>query len=84
MSRLLRAVVNYCLPERKCGQMLRDMPKAKGIKGQIIGGSRGKAIITGNTSVVSPINDTKTLKEMGISLTQSSRWQKIAAIPDAV
>jgi DNA N-6-adenine-methyltransferase (Dam) len=65
--------------ERRCGQMLRDMPKAVGTKSQLV--SRG--IIGGNT-VLPPINGTKTLEEIGISKMQSSRWQKIAAIPDDV
>ncbi len=59
--------------------MLRDMPKAKGTKGQIIGGSRGHVVITGGNTVLPPVNGTKTLKELGITLNQSSRWQKIAA-----
>jgi hypothetical protein len=35
-----------------------------------------------DSTVLPPINGTKTLDEYGISKTQSSRWQKIAAIPD--
>jgi hypothetical protein len=48
--------VNYCLVERKCGQMLRDMPKAAGTKNQLAGKDS-----SGNPSVVLPEKQVKPL-----------------------
>jgi len=56
--------------ERKAGQFLREMPKAKPI---------------GNNQYKSgcvPTRNTSTLPEMGITHKQSSQWQKVASIPD--
>lgn len=56
--------------ERRAGEMLRDMEKAKGGRPEN-----------------NPSNDAtgfakeKTLDEIGISRDQSSRWQKLAAVP---
>lgn len=54
--------------ERKAGQMLSDMPKNPG---QLKNSSRSHDATT-----------TKTLTELGINKTQSSRWQKLAAVSD--
>lgn len=54
--------------ERRAGQMLAEMPKNNG---QLLRGS-----------IVRPREESKTLDEIGISKTQSSRWQKLAAVPD--
>ena len=57
--------------ERKAGQMLAQMPKATGAKGV------GPIAV-----VVNDRNHSPTLKDLGISKDQSSRWQKLAAVPD--
>lgn len=59
--------------ERRCGELLRESEKAKG------GEYGGKARIDGRRAT--PSNPTKTLSSLGISKTQSSRWQKLAAVP---
>ena len=58
--------------ERRAGEMLAQMPKATGTRGQLAGG----------TSRVPPEN-APTLAAMDISKNESSRWQKLAAIPEA-
>lgn len=62
--------------ERKAGQMLAEMPKATGTKAQLAGRSSGGHI------VVPPENAAKTLSEIGVTKNESSRWQKLAAVPD--
>ena len=57
--------------ERRAGEMLAQMPKATGTRGQLAGG----------TSRVPPEN-APTLAAMDISKNESSRWQKLAAIPE--
>lgn len=57
--------------ERRCGQLLAESEKAK----------RGPDKHTGQASQRDR-SDQKTLSDLGISYTQSSRWQKLAAIPD--
>lgn len=57
--------------ERKAGQMLAQMPKATGAKGV------GPIAV-----VVNDRNHSPTLKDLGISKDQSSRWQKLAAVPE--
>ena len=54
--------------ERRAGEMMRDMEKNTGNKGQF----------TGSTIVVPPAPPT--LADMGISKNESSRWQKLAAV----
>lgn len=54
--------------ERKAGQMLAEMPKNPG---KLNNSSRSRDATT-----------TKTLSELGINKTQSSRWQKLAAVPE--
>lgn len=56
--------------ERRAGQMLAEMPKAKG-------GEHYKT--TGNT-IVPVVN--KTLADIGISKNESARWQKLAAVSE--
>lgn len=57
--------------ERKAGEMLAAMPKARG-------GQPYKS--TPNQSV--GVETTPTLDQLGITYRQSSRWQKLAAVPE--
>lgn len=58
--------------ERRAGQMLAEMPKAVGTKGQFAGGH----------TMVPPAAEAKTLADIGITKNESSRWQKLAAVTD--
>jgi hypothetical protein len=59
------------------GQMLADTEKAKCSNGQLNGRD------SSGGSVIRPLEKIpKTLSEMGVSKDQSSKWQKLAAIPD--
>ena len=62
--------------ERKCGELLRDMAKAKGNQGNI-------SSVTGGSDTRPPAY-TKTLSEMGVTKDQSSKWQKLAEVPEDV
>ncbi len=57
--------------ERKCGELLRDMEMAKGNLKQGVNLPRSYDTTTG-----------KTLSEMGITKDQSSKWQKLAEVPE--
>jgi hypothetical protein len=59
--------------ERRCGELLAEMPKAKGAAGNP--GGQGAKIV--------PSEDTRaqTLAQLGISYDQSSQWQQLAALP---
>lgn len=58
--------------ERKAGEILKEVPKNKGMNG---------TALTGNT--VLPVrDDTPTLSDLGISKMQSSRFQAVASIPE--
>lgn len=61
--------------ERRCGELLAEMPKAKGAAGNP--GGQGAKIVQ------SPNGTTQTLSDLGISKRQSSEWQKLAAVPEA-
>lgn len=65
--------------ERRMGELLASMPKAVGTKGQLVG--RG---VIGSNDVLPPIDPTPTLSDLGVAKIQSSRWQALAAIPEAV
>jgi hypothetical protein len=60
--------------ERRCGQLLKEREKAKG------GDHGGKPRIDG--SRLAPSNPVQTLADIGISKQQSSRWQRLADVPD--
>ena len=59
--------------ERRAGQLLAEMPKAKGAKEP--GTKRGSTRSNDTT--------TSTLDEIGVTKDQSSQWQKLAKVPDA-
>jgi hypothetical protein len=63
--------------ERRCGQLLREMEKAKGARGNP--GGQGAPIVRSHDDTAQ--GETK-LSDLGISKQQSSDWQKMAAIPD--
>lgn len=58
---------------RKCGQLLKETEKAKGNRND------GKF---GGRATRPPNKEEKTLAEMGISKDQSSKFQKLADVPD--
>ena len=58
--------------ERRAGELLRDMEKSTG------GGD------TSGGSLARPPQDPKTLSEMGLTKDQSSKWQKLADVPEDV
>lgn len=60
--------------ERRAGQMLADMPKANGTR--VNGGNTGGPIVR------PPVNGEKTLADIGVTKSDSSRWQKLAAVSD--
>jgi hypothetical protein len=60
--------------EHKAGRLLRETERAKGAQGN----PRGQ----GGKIEVSQTATAQTLDELGISRSQSSRWQKLAEIPD--
>jgi hypothetical protein len=62
--------------ERKAGELLRDMEKAKGATGNP--GGRGAPIVRSQSTTAQP-----TLAELGISRDQSSKWQRLADVPEA-
>ncbi len=55
--------------ERRCGQLLREMEKAKGGNPQLVANH-------------DRLEKPKTLAEMGVTKDQSSKWQKLAGVPD--
>jgi hypothetical protein len=56
--------------ERRCGQLLQEMEKAKGAPGNQYTGPLDRR------------EGSKTLADHGVSYDQSSRWQKLADIPE--
>jgi len=59
--------------ERKCGELLSEMEKAKGNQNTGEFGGRNER---------PPKEETKTLAEMGVTKDQSSKWQQLARVPD--
>ena len=61
--------------ERRCGQLLKEMDKAKGAQGNP--GGQGAKFVRSTDATAQ-----KTLADLGISKDQSSRWQRLADIPE--
>jgi hypothetical protein len=59
--------------ERKCGELLAEMVKAKGSAQPGVGRRGSNGMLSDGST---PLSD------LGISRDQSSQWQKLAAIPD--
>jgi hypothetical protein len=64
--------------EIKAGELLREIQKNKGARGA--GPGRGKKAVASCDRLLDP---TPKLSDHGISKTQSSRWQRLAAMPEA-
>jgi hypothetical protein len=60
--------------ERRAGELLAEAPKAVG------GEHGGKPKIDGSRS--QPSNPTPTLADLGLTKTQSAKWQRLAALPE--
>lgn len=61
--------------ERKAGELLHRMDKAKGARGNP--GGRGAPIVQSYDGT------TQTLSDLGISKKQSAKWQQLASVPEA-
>ena len=62
--------------ERKGGEMLAEMPKAAGTRSQL----RGDVPVGGSAPTPPEKSETPTLKQLKITKTQSSKWQKLALL----
>lgn len=63
--------------ERKAGELLKEQDKNKGAQGQLAGRDS-----SGDLRLVQPEDKAPKLADLGINRNQSSRWQRIADIPD--
>jgi len=63
--------------ERRAGELLREMPKNKGTQGAAKGRNS-----SGGHVVVPPEDTTSKLSDLGITKNESSRWQKLASMPE--
>lgn len=73
-TKLIEAATEIRLrAERKAGELLAAMPKNRGTRGQL----KGDIPVGGHVSDTAKDN-TPTLKELGISKRQSSKWQQLA------
>ena len=63
--------------ERRCGELLAQMEKAKGTNGQLHGRDS-----SGGRTVRPPEEQPKTLADMGLTKDKSSTYQKLAKLPE--
>jgi hypothetical protein len=68
------AIVNVASVFARLGELVAEMPKAKGAR--TAGGGNGAG-----GSVVRPPADTPTLAAQGISKSESSRWHDLGRLP---
>jgi len=62
--------------ERRCGQLLKEMPKAKGAANGAPGPGRGNKTVSDEATAFS----SPTLSQLGVTRDQSSEWQKLAEV----
>jgi hypothetical protein len=63
--------------ERRCGELLAEMEKAKGSARPGVGRA-GNNAVAGCCKITQP----RTLADLGLTKDQSSKWQKLAAVPE--
>lgn len=64
------------------GELLKEMPKNEGTRGNFAGRDTSGAVqFSGSTQGGTAGNDTPTLADLGVSRKQSARFQAVAAIP---
>ena len=63
--------------ERRCGELLAEMDKAKGVR--LLGRDQSGDFRRSRATTT----ETRTLDQMGITKDQSSKWQRLAAVPEA-
>jgi hypothetical protein len=63
--------------ERRAGELLREMPKNEGTRSQLRGD-----VPVGGSAPTPPTDDTPRLADLGFTKTQSSKYQKLAALSE--